>query len=444
LSPITLDYQPREWQRKCHLVKARFKVLALHRRSGKTELAVMELISAALRCTKDLGGFFYLAPQLKQAKAIAWRRLKKKVEPLELQNAVDINESELTVMFKHNGATIRLFGADNPDAMRGMRMDGIVIDEVAQIAPEVWFDIIRPALSDRLGWAIFIGTPKGVNLFSELYYQAQTLKDWYSVTYTVYETDSLDPGEVEKIKATSPPQSFAREYLCDFAAAGDDQLISIADAEEAARRGYSERDLLTAATVIGVDPARFGDDRSVIFRRQGLQAFTPQVYRGADNMELASRVAYFIGEWKPEAVFIDAGSGAGVIDRLRQLDQDVIEVPFGGRAVLHDKFLNRRVEMWTEMADWLHAGGAIPNDIELKQELATPTYWFDAQGRRVLEAKEDIKKRLKGGKSPDLADALALTFAHQVKKRTPMQEFHAQRPRDPRGHNPLDLMRRRR
>lgn len=392
-------------------------MLALHRRAGKTELAVMELIEAALQFSKDLGLFFYVAPFLKQAKAIAWARLKQKLEPMRVTGAIEVNESELSVRFRHNGAVIRLFGADNPDAMRGVRLDGVVLDEVAQIKPEVWNDIIQPALSDRRGWALFIGTPSGINLFSELYYRAAELPDWYQARYTVYDTDSLLPDEVERLRRDMAETSFAREYLCDFSAAGDDQLISLTDVEEAARRVYTEKDVAGAPLIIGVDPARFGDDRSVVFRRRGLQAFDPTVYRGVDNMELAARVAGHIEEHDPDGVFIDSGAGAGVIDRLRQLGYDVVEVPFGGRAIAEQQFVNRRSEMWWAMREWLVGGGAIPSDPALRQELATPVYWYDASGKRVLESKDDIKKRLQGGGSPDLADALALTFAHPVSTR---------------------------
>jgi hypothetical protein len=416
---VRLDYNPRAWQQECHRKRKRFTVLALHRRAGKTELAIMELIDKAMKFSMDMGMFFYIAPFLKQAKAIAWARLKQKIEPLRLQSVIEINESELSVLFKHNGCMIRIFGGDNPDAMRGVRLDGVVIDEVAQIKPEVWNDIIQPALSDRLGWAMFIGTPSGINLFSEIYYRAKALPDWYSGRYTVYDTNSIIPAEVERLKRDMSETSFAREYLCDFSAAGDDQLISLADAEEAGRRVYTDKDTEGSPKVLGVDPARFGDDRSVIFKRQGLQAFEAMVYRGIDNMELAARVAAQIESWQPDAVFIDSGAGAGVIDRLRQLDYDVIEVPFGGKATMANLYVNRRAEMWCEMAEWIKHGGSIPNDSGLKQELATPVYWFDSSGRKMLEPKDEIKKRLQGGGSPDMADALALTFAYPVRKRSP-------------------------
>ena len=416
---VSLDYTAREWQRQCHINKKRFSVYALHRRSGKTELAIMELIDKAMKTDKELAMFVYVAPFLRQAKAIAWARLKQKIEPLRQRSAIEINEGELSIRFKHNGAIIRLFGGDNPDAMRGLRLDGIVMDEVAQLKNELWTDIVQPALSDRLGWSIFIGTPSGINLFSELYYKAMDEEDWTAARYTVFDTDSLHPNEVTRLKRDMSETSFAREYLCDFSAQGDDQLIALADTEEAAKRVYQADHVKLSPIVLGIDPARFGDDRSVIFRRQGRQAFKPVVYRGIDNMELATRVANLIEEHNPDAVFCDAGAGSGVIDRLRQLSYDVIEIPFGGKAMKPEQYINRRTEMWWLVKQWIEEGGAIPNDIALKQELATPIYWYDNVGRRVLESKDQIKKRLQGAGSPDLADALALTFALPVAKKQP-------------------------
>jgi len=414
---INLGYYARVWQSECHLAMSRYRfvVLALHRRAGKTELAIMQLIDRAMRFDKDLGLFFYVAPYLKQAKAIAWARLKARVEPLRRYGQVEVNEGELTVVFKHNGAVIRIFGADNPDAMRGVRLDGAVMDEVAQMKPEVWREIIQPALSDRMGWALFIGTPKGVNLFSELFYRAKDLADWHSGRWTVYDTDALDPTEVERLKRDMTDEAFAREMMCSFEAAGDDQLISLSDVDVAANRVIPPRDITHAARILGADPARFGDDRSVIFPRQGLAALKPEVYRGIDNMDLAGRVARRIDEWKPDAVFIDAGNGGGVIDRLRQLGyKTVIEVNFGGKPI-DTGYVNKRSEMWFLMREWIRNGGSIPNNVDLRQDLATPTYYFDTANRIALESKDDIKKR--GLPSPDPGDALALTFAQPVAQR---------------------------
>ena len=411
MSAISLGYQPRVWQQECHLNRKRFTILALHRRAGKTELAIAELVDKALRFAKDLGLFFYVAPQLKQAKTVSWLRLKARVSPLITAGMVEINESELWVRFKTNGAMIRVYGADNPDAMRGVRLDGVVIDEIAQIKPEVWDEVIQPALADRMGWAMFIGTPKGVNLFSKLFFEAKHKPDWHAALYTVYDTNSLDPAEVERQRRELSDESFRREYLCDFSAAGEDQLISLSLARAATERHLRSDAYDFAPRALGVDPARFGDDRSVIFPRQGLYAAPPRVFKGIDNMTLADRVAQEIQAFKPDAVFIDAGNGGGVIDRLRQLNYDVTEVNFGG-IPNSARYINKRAEMWFDMRDWLNAGGCIPKSNELLQDLAAPTFRFTPADKIQLESKDDIKARIK--MSPDLGDALALTFAYPV------------------------------
>lgn len=410
---VSLGYVPRAWQRECHTLKRRFNVLALHRRAGKTELAFMDLIDCALRNTLDLPFYVYIAPFLKQAKAIMWARLKARLDVLVRSGAVSINETELSVQFRANGAVIRLFGADNPDAMRGLRLDGAILDEVAQMKPEIWDDIVQPALADRLGWATFIGTPNGANLFSTLYFQGLHLPDWFCKIYTVYDTDALDPGEVARLRSAMSDTSFAREYLCDFAAAGEEQLLSLTDLDLASRRVLRDDMWSFAPRVLGVDPARFGSDRSVIYRRQGLNGtFKPDIFVGMDNMRLADAVARRIDTWQPDAVFIDEGQGGGVIDRLKRLGHSVHGVHFGGRAS-STRFVNKRAEMWWDVREWVHSGGALWDSPALRADLAAPTYWHQKGTDRIeLEAKADIKARLKA--SPDMADALALTFAAPV------------------------------
>lgn len=415
---IRLSYQPREWQRTCHAKKRRFKVLALHRRAGKTELALQQLFREATSPSfYPQRLYIYMAPFLKQAKLIAWSRMKQIAAEIP---GTDINESELTVTVP-NGAVIRVFGGDNPDAARGVRLDGCVMDEVAQMKPEVWNEIVQPALSDRLGWALFIGTPKGINMFSELFNKANALPDWWSARYTVYDTDALDPAEVARLQRDMPDNEFRREYLCDFSAAAENQLMSVGDIEEAAQRHLRTDQYDSAALVVGCDPARFGDDSSVICFRQGLHCEAPIVLKGIDNMALAGRLASEVIKRNEickrnrkggvAAVFIDVGNGSGVIDRMRQLGHSVIEVNFGGRAD-SPRYINKRTEMWYRIREWLDSGGAIPPAQEMKQDLATPTFSYDNQGRICLETKDEIKKRIQ--RSPDCGDALALTFASFV------------------------------
>jgi hypothetical protein len=184
----------------------------------------------------------------------------------------------------------------------------------------------------------------------------------------------------------------------------------------AASRLLTDRDVAGAVRVIGVDVARFGDDRSVICKREGLWCRPLTVIDHMDNMTFAGMLAREIDEFNPDAVFIDSGRGEGVIDRVRQLGYSVMEINFGGRAIESNRYVNRRTEMWDKLREWIEAGGAIPNDTNLKSELAAPSYSFNAAGLVLLEPKEKLKER--GLRSPDLADALALTFAAPVYPKT--------------------------
>ena len=424
---VKIPYTPRHPKVHALLESYRFITVVAHRRFGKTVLAVNHLIKGAVTCKRRAGRFGYIAPFLNQAKMIAWDYLRYYTAPIP---GIKVNASELSVILP-NGSMIRIFGADNPDALRGGYFDIVVLDEVAQMKPEVWHEIIRPALADRKGSAVFIGTPKGQNIFKELFDRGLKGDDpeWTSVMYRADDTGVIEERELASLKAEMSDNAFRQEFLCDFSAESDDILIPIDLVSVAVKRQYVERDIAYAPVVIGVDVARFGDDATVFFKRQGLVAFEPVVIRKLDNMAVADRLVSFIVENRPDAIFVDAGAGAGVIDRVRQLGCTVTEVAFGGRA-LSEKYRNRRAEMWIEMAAWLRSGGQIPTHATLKADLSAATYLFDTSGKMVLESKEKIKERL--GRSPDLADALALTFAAPVRK----SDNRVERVE----YNPLDML----
>lgn len=408
---VTLPFEPFAHQREAHALrlKNRFTTLVWARRSGKTVFSGMELLLAALRTDRQDAMFGYICPFLKQSKTVAWLYIKRFAAPIP---GVEINESELSVKLP-NGAKVRLFGADNGDALRGMYFDGIVIDEVADMKPDVWGEIIRPALADRQGWALFIGTPKGINLFSELYYRGLGGEPgWASDLRRASEVGVIPADEIEAARREMSPSQFAAEFDCDFAAAVDDVLVRLDDVLAAQKRVIIEADYMYGAKILGVDVARYGGDRTVIIKRQGLVAFPPLVSQGSDLMATASRVAQLIEEWAPDATFIDAGGvGAGVIDRLLQLGHTVMPVDFGGKAN-SERFENKRAEMWWEMAGWLKTAH-VPDLKELTQDLTAPRYTYkNARGRLQLESKDDMRKR--GLPSPDVGDALAVTFSSTV------------------------------
>ena len=412
---IKIPYAPRYPQDEIHqaLETHRFAVLVAHRRMGKTVLSVNHLIKRAIVDAKERGFYAYIAPFRNQAEQIAWGYLKHYTAPIPM---CKVNEQMLSITLP-NGVTIRIYGADNPDALRGAYFDGVVLDEVAQMKPEVWGEILRPALADRKGWAVFIGTPKGINLFSQMYDKALERMaagdpEWIAMLYSVDRTHVIPDNELQALKLEMSENEFRQEFMCDFNAAADNVLISIDTVRAAACRQYREHDYAASPRILGVDVARFGSDASVIFKRQGVVSWPPTVIRKLDNMALADQVAIQIREWQPDAVFIDIGNGSGVVDRLRQLRFDVTEVAFAG-ASSDPHYANKRMEMWAEMAKWLQDGGAIPPDTMLQADLSAPTYGYTTgKGLKILESKDKIKERI--GRSTDLADALALTFAAPV------------------------------
>lgn len=417
---VTIPYSPRYPQNEIHeqLDSHRFAVLVAHRRMGKTVLAVNQLIKRSITDRKKRGFYGYVAPYRTQAEQIAWGYLKHFTEGIPF---VKYNEQKLQLTMP-NGAVIRIFGADSPDSLRGLYFDGIVLDEVAQMKPEVWGEIIRPALADRKGWAVFIGTPKGVNLFSQTYdnalrLQAEGNPDWVAMLYDVNKTKAIDDKELESLRQEMSDNEFRQEFLCDFNAAADNSLIAIDVVREAQDRHYDEHEYMNQPLIFGVDVARFGSDATVIFKRRGLVAFEPTIIRNFDNVQVAGILARMIHEENPDAVFVDAGQGQGVIDMLvRGMGLRVTEVPFGGAATDSNHYANRRIEMWEQMGKWLRQGGAIPSSTALAADLCAPTYGYTPKGQKILESKDKIKERI--GRSTDQADALALTFSNPVRVKT--------------------------
>jgi len=195
--------------------RQRFNVWVCHRRFGKTVLCLYALLDDALLNQRVRPRYAYIAPIYKQAKAVVWDYLKALAATVR---AFVPNEAELRLDLP-NGGRIQLFGADNPDALRGMYLDGVVFDEYAQIRPRTWAEVVRPALTDRQGWAVFIGTPMGHNHFYDLYQQAQARPDWSTALYRADETGILPDAELDAARQVMAPEQYAQEFLCSFESA---------------------------------------------------------------------------------------------------------------------------------------------------------------------------------------------------------------------------------
>lgn len=211
---LVSPYEVRAQFLPLHARKTRWFIGVAHRRAGKTVADINELIMGATKCQLPNPRFAYVAPQLNQAKDIAWTYLKEYTAFLKPK----INESELWVELP-GGARIRIYGADNPDRLRGIYLDGVVLDEFGDMDPTIWTQVIRPALSDRKGWAAFIGTPKGKNTFHRIWVEAEGDEDWTRLMLKASETGLLDAKELTDAAKMMSDDEFAQEYECSFEAA---------------------------------------------------------------------------------------------------------------------------------------------------------------------------------------------------------------------------------
>lgn len=295
-----------------------------------------------------------------------------------------------------------------------------------------------PAAVGRAAQQIFTGHPRDAAIIqagnptstSGLLYESCTkaAEQWDVITITA---DPDDPKRTPRV-SVEHAQEMIRTYGRDnpwvmatilglFPPTGFNALLGPDDVDAAIARHYRQEQIETAPIVLGGDVARQGDDSSAIARRQGRQAFPIKTMRIPDTMVLAQQFIREMKETKADGILVDetGGYGAGVIDAMRQLGHPVIGVQFGSRASDY-RFYNKRSEMYFMMAEWVKNGGALPDDRELKEELCATTFVYQGDKFRIVE-KELIKEQI--GRSPDKADALALTFAMPIAKRHPLAQY---------------------
>lgn len=217
MTAIVIPYKARPLQKVIHqgMNTHRFGAVVCHRRFGKTVCAVNHLQRAAMESPKLRPRFGYLAPTYAQAKAVAWDYVKHFAGPVMDHG---VNESELRIDYAGNHSQVRLFGADNPDSLRGLYFDGVVLDEYGLMRPNLFSEVIRPALSDRGGWALFMGTPNGKNEFYNVVKQARSEPGWFFAEYKASETGLLSPDELRSARQSMTTDEYAQEYECSFEA----------------------------------------------------------------------------------------------------------------------------------------------------------------------------------------------------------------------------------
>lgn len=343
------------------------------------------------------------------------------IDRLGLHGLFEVLEAEIRGPNK-SLCIFRGMNDQNNDTIKSLEGYDIAWWEEAQTASERSLDLLRPTLRKAGSELWFTWNPRFKTDPIDIFLR-QNPPSGAIVVKANWSDNPWFPAELEAERAhdaaTQSPEKYEHVWLGGYEKAGDNQFIAaglVDRAQDAVPYAHQHDE-----TIMGVDVARFGDDETVIaFRRGRDAAYKPWLaLPKLDTMETAARVALLIDQERPDAVFIDeTGVGAGVVDRLRSLRYDVIGVNFGSKPsnLTKAKTANKRAEMWQRMKEWLEQGGVrIPKDRVLEVELTGVEYKHDHNNAIQLEKKEDMKKR--GLKSPDRADALALTFAYPVAPR---------------------------
>jgi hypothetical protein len=443
-TPLEHFSGPRKWQREvlqdiaAHIKQNNGKVdfdtlreaVASGRGIGKSALVswlVIWMLSTRIGSTTIVS-----ANSESQLRKVTWAEITKwlamglnshwfEVSATSLQPAkwlTELVERDLRKGTRYWGVEGRLWSAENPDAFAGVHnMDGVLVifDEASGIDDAIWAvtaGFFTENTPNRF-WFAFSNPRRNTGYFYETFHSKRDFWDTKVVdARTVEGTDKQVYQQI--IDEYGPDSSQAHvEVYGQFPSAGDDQFIGANTVDEAMKRvKYQD---LSAPIVIGVDPARFGADATVIAVRQGRDIVKIIRHRGDDTMTVVGHVIEAIEEFKPALVVIDEGGlGAGIVDRLKEQRYKIKGVNFGNKSKNPVMYGNMRAQMWGDMREWLKTA-SIPNDRFLKTDLISPMMKPDSRGTIFLESKKDMKSR--GLASPDAADAICVTFAFPVAHR---------------------------
>ena len=299
----------------------------------------------------------------------------------------------------------------------------VLLDETGDMPPAVGKaaeQIFTGAPADAL--IAGAGNPTAVD--GLLYLVCGKLREgWEIITITADPDDPKRTPRVSIEHASAQIKAYGRDnpwvmatILGMFPPGGFNNLLTLDEVEQAMARSYPPDLYRHAPKIIGVDVARAGDDQSVIIRRQGLQSFPPKTFRNAKSQDLAGWTAQIEDDWESDGTIVDGtgGYGASLLDALSQMNRHARDCQFASKAINSDKYYNKRAEIWYEMADWVKAGGALPDAPGLLEELTQIKYSFKGD-KIIIEPKEQFKARI--GRSPDTSDALAVTFAFPIAAR---------------------------
>lgn len=411
---------------------------------GKSALVSFIILWAMATCVDTRG--VVTANTENQLKTKTWAELAKWHRLCLCRNWFEFTATALFSKIPGHDKTWRIdmvpWSERNTEAFAGLHNKGnrilLIFDEASAIHDAIW-EVSEGALTDadtEIVWCCFGNPTKNTGRFRDCFGK-------FSHRWITRQIDSRTVRITNKkqiadwIADYGEDSDFVRVRVRGvFPSAGSNNLIGPEDVEAARAQSYLGQEFDRFPMIIGVDVARQGDDSSVIARRQGKVCYPLRVMRIPDTMLIAAQVGQESDKHNADAVFVDAtgGYGVGVVDALRQVKRDPVEVYFSGKAT-DPRYFNKRSEMYFELAHWIKSGGCLPDDNELAEELCAATYSFQGDKFR-LDPKDTVKEIL--GRSPDKADALALTFAFPVMKRTELDMLRAKtrrnEPYDPYAH----------
>lgn len=360
----------------------------------------------------------------KQLKTKTWSELANWYNMSICKQWFDFNATSICSNEKGHEKTWKIdqvtWSLNNTEAFAGLHNKGkrilLIFDEASAIPNLIW-EVAEGALTDKdtqIIWLCFGNPTRKSGRFFECFNKFSHRWKTFRVDSRTVPITNKEQIEEWENDYGNDSDFFRIRVTGEFPRAGINQFISSELVDTARGKHFSESEYRHAPKVMGVDVARFGSDETVFYFRQGLQSFSMKTFRGLDTQTIGELINQEAKEFKADAVFIDAvGIGAGVVDKVRSLGvQGVYECNGGSQALKNKEFVNRNAEMWHKVKEWLKAGGSIPDDSQLCDQLTNREYGYDRSSRLQLEKKEDMKNR--GLSSPDRADALALTFYADV------------------------------
>jgi hypothetical protein len=443
-TPLEHFTGPRKWQRevlaalrehiKSNNGRIDFDTLRLAVASGRGigKSALVSWLTIWMLSTRIGSTTIISANSESQLRSVTWAEITKwlamalnshwfEVSATRLMPAkwlTELVERDLKKGTRYWGVEGRLWSAENPDAYAGVHnYDGVMVvfDEASGIDDSIWSvtgGFFTENTPNRF-WLAFSNPRRNTGYFYEAFNSKRDF--WHGKQVDARTVEGTDKAVYEQIIAEYGSDSYQAhvEVYGSFPNASDDQFIGSDIVDEAmAREKYKDA---SAPIIVGVDPARFGADSTVIAIRQGRDIVTIKRYKGDDTMTVVGHVIDVIEEYKPALVVIDEGGlGAGIVDRLKEQRYKIKGVNFGNKSKNPIMYGNMRAQMWGEMREWLKSA-SIPKDKFLKTDLISPMMKPDSRGTIFLESKKEMKSR--GLASPDAADALAVTFAFPVAHR---------------------------